>query len=141
MVHRPCARSVLQVGEVNGSQTASRSSAMITRRRGAVGDNVPSVFTGGSPHEKVPKKAARGGDGCPVEDHNWRTKSETTGHCSSQFLDNTASFKHTSLGLQKTSCQRTELGLQMVKVIGVERRCLECCQQAPSVPGGLPCRL
>ena len=65
----------------------------------------------------------------PELDHNWRTKSETTGHCSSQFLDNTASFKHMSLAPQKTPCQRTELDLQMVKVTGVERRCPECCEQ------------
>ena len=50
-------------------------------------------------------------------------------HCSSQFLDNTAPFKHISLAPRKTPCQRTELDLQMVKVMGVERRCLECCQQ------------
>ena len=65
----------------------------------------------------------------PELDHNWRTKSKTTSHCSSQFLDNTASVKHISLAPQKTPCQRTELDLQKVKNIGVERRCLECCQQ------------
>ena len=44
MDNRPCIKSTFQVGEVNGSPTALRTSAMITKRRGAVGDNVPSVF-------------------------------------------------------------------------------------------------
>ena len=116
---------------------------MITRRRGAVGDNVPSDFIGGSPHERVPKRAARSGDGCPVEcsqisclrSHfrrlcrSWIT---TGGQRARQRVTAAPSFLtiRPPSNTEALPCQRTELDLQVVKVTGVERCSLECCQQS-----------